>query len=228
MLRDDVPEQPEPSMYLPKQFEERRTEVLHGLINQQPLGALVAVTRDGLCVNHVPFLIDAGAGPFGVLRAHVARANPLWQAAIAGTEAVAIFQGPQQYISPSWYPSKQEAGKAVPTWNYVVVHAHGPLTFVEDTAWLHAHVDQLSQRHEATRPAPWKLADAPSEYIDKQLRHIVGVELTITRLSGKWKLGQNRSAEDRRGVIQGLRQQGDAPALQVAALMQAALDGSDH
>src|SRR5438046_2049807 len=135
-------------MYLPRHFEETRTEVLHALIRQRPLGTLVAVTRQGLDVEHVPFLVDAGAAALGVLCAHVARANPVWQEALP--DAVAIFQGPQHYITPTWYPSKgQTGGKAVPTWNYVVVHAHGTLRFVEDPAWLRHHVERLTAHNEA-------------------------------------------------------------------------------
>lgn len=200
-------------MYLPNHFAETRPEVLHAFIRRHPLGALVVPTAQGLEVNHVPFLIEGDR-----LHAHVARANPLWQQSPAGP-AVAIFSGPDGYVSPGWYPSKAETGKAVPTWNYVVAHAHGPVRFVDDAAWLRAHVERLVSAHEAHRPAPWAVSDAPAEYIDKMLAHIVGVELVIERLEGKWKLGQNRNARDRQGVIDGLQAEGDPLAAALAELI---------
>ena len=200
-------------MYIPSHFEETRPEILHAFIRRHPLGALVVPTGQGLEVNHVPFLVGDG-----VLHAHVARANPLWQQAPVGP-AVAIFQGPDRYITPSWYATKAETGKVVPTWNYLVVHAHGRVRFVEDAAWLRAHVGQLVATHEAGRPAPWQVSDAPAEYIDKLLGHIVGVELAVERLEGKWKLGQNRNAQDREGMIEGLRTEGDPTAAALAELI---------
>jgi len=200
-------------MYIPKHFAETRPEVLHDFIRRHPLGALVVPTAQGLEVNHVPFLVEEG-----VLHAHVARANPLWQAPLGGP-GVAIFQGPDRYVTPSWYASKAETGKVVPTWNYVVVHAHGPVRFVEDQAWLRAHVERLVATHEAGRPAPWQVSDAPADYIDKLLGAIVGVELMVERLEGKWKLGQNRNAADREGMVAGLRAEGDADAAALAELI---------
>jgi transcriptional regulator len=205
-------------MYIPRQFEETRTEVMHAFIRQQPLGALVLATPQGLNVDHLPFLVDAGVPPLGVLRAHVARANPVWQMAPTG-EAVAIFQGPDGYITPSWYASKRATGKVVPTWNYVVVHAHGPVRFVDDPAWLRAHLEELVATHEAGRAPPWQIGDAPADYVDKLIGHIVGVELPITRLEGKWKVGQNRAAEDRQGMVDGLLAEGTPAAAALAALI---------
>lgn len=210
-------------MYLPDDFAETRTELLHGVIRSRPLGALVVPTAQGLEVNHLPFLVETDAAPFGRLVGHVARANPVWQTASAG-EAVAIFQGPEGYITPSWYATKRETGKVVPTWNYVVVHAHGPLRFIDDVAWLHAHLQQLTERHEAPRPAPWKVTDAPEDFIDRLVGQIVGVELTVSRLLGKWKLSQNRSHADRQGVVDGLTDQGSDDARALAALVRAADD----
>jgi transcriptional regulator len=201
-------------MYVPEHFAETRPEVLTALIRRYPLGALVVPAAKGLEVNHIPFLIEDG-----FLRAHVARANRLWQTAPAGA-AVAIFQGPDRYITPSWYATKAETGKVVPTWNYVVVHVHGPVRFIEDEAWLRAHVEQAVATHEAARPAPWKLSDAPADYIDKMLRGIVGVELAIERLEGKWKLGQNRNDKDRQGMVEGLRGDEDPDARALAELME--------
>src|SRR5215510_2676924 len=174
-------------MYLPKQFEETRTEVLHGLVRERPFGTLVVMTSEGLSVDHIPFLIDETPGPFGVLRGHVARANPILRSTLLDVDAVAIFQGPDHYITPSWYTTKKETGKVVPTWNYVVVHAYGKPRFHDDPAWLREHVQQLVTRHEAAQPVPWQVTDAPEDYVSAQLRGIVGFEFAITRLQGKWK-----------------------------------------
>jgi transcriptional regulator len=200
-------------MYIPGHFAETRPEVLVAFIRQHPLGALVVPTAAGLEVNHIPFLVEEG-----VLRAHVARANPLWQQAPAG-RAVAIFQGPGGYITPSWYATKAESGKVVPTWNYVVVHAHGPVRFIDDPAWLRAHVERTVATHEARRAAPWQVSDAPADFIEKMLGGIVGVELAVERLEGKWKLGQNRNDEDRRGMVEGLRGEADPGATALADLI---------
>ena len=207
-------------MYLPKAFEETRTEVLHDLIRERSFGALVVPTDGGLSVEHLPFLVDGAANPLGVLRGHVARANPVWRAKLQDTDAVAIFQGPQRYITPSWYATKQETGKVVPTWNYVVVHAYGSLRFIEDREWLRDHVTHLSDRHEAGRETPWKVTDAPEEFVSNLLGSIVGVEMTIVRLAGKWKLGQNRPERDRHGMIDGLLQENDESAAALANLMK--------
>ena len=195
-------------MYLPKHFEETRVEVLHGLIHSDPLGALVTLTPGGLDANHLPFEVDPEPAPFGTLRGHVARANPLWRDFSRDVEALVIFQGPGTYVSPAWYPTKQDTGKVVPTWNYAVVHAHGMLRVIDDHAWLRDSVTKLTNRHEAPRRDPWKVTDAPADYIDKQLGAIIGLELPITRLVGKWKMSQNRPAPDREGVVDGLRREG--------------------
>jgi transcriptional regulator len=200
-------------MYVPSYFAETRPEVLRELIGRHPLGALVVPTADGLLVNHIPFLVEGE-----VLRAHVARANPLWQQVLTGP-AVAIFQGPGGYITPSWYASKAETGKAVPTWNYVVVHAHGPVRFVEDRGWLRAHVERLVAFHEKGRSPAWEVTDAPADFIEKMLGGIVGLELAIERLEGKWKLGQNRDDADRRSMVEGLRGDADPAARALAELI---------
>ena len=207
-------------MYLPKHFEESRVEVLHELIRQHPFGALVVNTAQGMEASHVPFEIDAGPAPLGTLRCHVARANPIWKDFTATSQALVLFQGAHGYISPSWYPSKQEHGKVVPTWNYMVVHAYGSLHAIEDPSWLHGFVSRLTDRHEAGRAQPWQVSDAPGEYIEKTLRGIVGLELKIDRLVGKWKLSQNRSAADQRGVIAGLAGE-DAAAAAMVPMMKA-------
>src|SRR5258706_12173793 len=174
-------------MYLPKHFEETRIEVLHGLIHDHPLGALVTLTSVGLDANRIACEIGPGPGPFGMLRGHVARANPLWRDVSRDVEALVIFQGPGTYVSPAWYPTKRETGKVVPTWNYAVVHAHGPLRIVEEAAWLRRLVEQLTNRFEAGRSHPWQVTDAPEDFIERQLKAIVGLELPLTRLRGKWK-----------------------------------------
>ena len=183
-------------MYTPATFREERLDVLHGLIDAHPLGALVRHGKDGLCADHLPFEIAAPTpdAPFGILRAHVARANPVWRA--AGADCMVIFQGPHAYITPAWYAEKQRSGKEVPTFNYAVVHAHGPLRAIDDAAWLLGLVERLTARHEADQAAPWRVSDAPADYIDKLLKAIVGIEIPLTRITGKWKLGQNRTQED--------------------------------
>lgn len=207
-------------MYLPKHFEETRTEVLHGLIRTHPLGLLVTHGAQGLAADPLPWLLDAGDGPQGSLRGHVARANPVWREA-AGSEVLVVFQGAQAYVSPGWYPAKAEHGKVVPTWNYAMVQARGRLRAVEDAAWLHALVTRLTDTHEAAMPRPWRVDDAPPDYIGKMLGAIVGLEIEITGLAGKWKVSQNRSAADRDGVAQGLDARGDASARAMAALVRA-------
>lgn len=197
-------------MYLPKHFEETRVEVLHQLIHAHPLGALVTLTPGGLDANHIPFEVDPEPLPFGTLRGHVARANPVWREFSRETDALVIFQGPGTYISPAWYPTKQETGRVVPTWNYAVVHVHGPLRVIDDKAWLRDFVTKLTNRHEAARREPWHVTDAPADYIDRQLGAIIGLEIPIARLVGKWKMSQNRPAQDRAGVVDGLSQTGDA------------------
>jgi transcriptional regulator len=200
-------------MYLPKHFDETRIPVLHDLIREHPLGALVTLTANGLDANHLPFEIDPGPAPLGTLRGHIARANPLWRELTRDAKALAIFQGASTYVSPSWYPTKKETGKVVPTWNYAVVHVHGPLRVVDDRDWVRGFVERLTRRHEAGRPDPWKITDAPADYIEKQLRAIVGLEIPIARMTGKWKVSQNRPAEDRAGVVEALlREGGDSEA----------------
>ena len=206
-------------MYVPSHFEETRTDVLHQLVRDHPLAVLVTHTPDGLDANHLPLELDPAPAPFGTLRGHVARANPLWRTASATVEALAIFRGPDHYISPGWYPTKRETGKVVPTWNYAVVHAHGPLRVIDDPAWLHALVERLTARHEAGLPEPWRVSDAPPDYIAARVRGIVGIELPITRLVGKWKASQNKPEADRAGVADGLRALGDPEATAMAELV---------
>ena len=205
-------------MYVPKHFEESRVYVLHRLIRANPFGTLVGLTSGGLAANHIPFEIENGLAPFGMLQGHIARANTFWQECSSETEVLVIFQGPDAYISPGWYPGKKQHGKVVPTWNYAVVHAYGRARFIHDSGWLRGFVEKLTNRHESGRVAPWKMTDAPPDYIEKQISAIVGLEISITRLVGKSKLGQNRPVEDQAGMVKGLLEQGDGPGADLARL----------
>ncbi|MCY0387254.1 FMN-binding negative transcriptional regulator [Robbsia sp. Bb-Pol-6] len=205
-------------MYIPPAFEEGSLPLLHQTIRQARIAQLVTHGDAGLDATPLPLLLDASEGPHGTLYGHIARANPLWRTAIDGA-ALAIFMGPDAYVSPSWYPSKQRDGKVVPTWNYVTVHAHGPVEFFDDPDRLLAVVTRLTERHEAERAAPWAVADAPAAFVSAHLRHIVGIRLPIARLDGKRKMSQNRSAEDRAGVAAGLAASADPADRNTAAQM---------
>ncbi len=200
-------------MYDAAAFREDRVEVMHALIKAHPLATLVTTTAQGLEANHIPMLIDAEPAPWGTLRGHVARANPVWRTFNADTEVLAVFQGPHGYITPSWYPSKAQHGKVVPTWNYAVVHAYGLLKVFEDAEWLRKLVTRLTESQESPREQPWQVTDAPADYVNTMLRAIVGIEIPLRRLQGKWKMSQNRLPQDRDGVIKALEEQGDAAAL---------------
>ena len=191
-------------MYLPPHFEEHRAPVLHALVETHPLGLLVTQSDAGLAANPIPWLLDVEADGSTLLRGHVARANPVWREARGDVDSLVVFQGPQAYVSPSLYPSKAEHGKVVPTWNYIMVQARGRLEVMDDAAWKLAFVTRLTQRHESQRAAPWAVGDAPADYIESMLRAIVGVQLRLSALGGKWKTSQNRSAADRAGVAAGL------------------------
>jgi transcriptional regulator len=196
-------------MYLPKHFEEAREEELLRTIAAHPLGALVVDGPDGLDANHVPFLVDE-ANPRKLL-AHVARANPLWKEAKDGQEALVIFRADDAYISPNWYPSKHELHKQVPTWNYRVVHVHGKLYVRDDERFVRGVVARLTRTHEAQAgsPRPWKMSDSAPEYIDQMVSAIVGIEVEVTRMVGKWKLSQNKEERDRVGAAAELRKRGE-------------------
>lgn len=210
-------------MYLPAHFVEDRPEVMRALVREHPLATWVVHGSDGLLVNHIPFLLDADRGPHGTLVGHVARANPVWRSLGA---CVAVFQGAQAYVSPSWYPSKREHGKVVPTWNYAVVHAHGTARAIESRDALLAIVTRLTRTHEAGQAAPWAVSDAPADYIEQMLKAIVGIEIAVERWVGKWKVSQNRSVPDRLGTVAGLQQRGDAQSVAMAALVPTAAKGS--
>jgi transcriptional regulator len=191
-------------MYIPKAFEENRLPVLHGLIEAQPFASLITMGSSGLFASHIPMVLDSKVGTNGLLRGHLSRANRQWREFSPTVEALAIFSGPQHYITPTWYPEKQDTGKVVPTWNYAVVHVYGHLKIIEDTAWLLKHLQTLTAIHEAASSTPWQISDAPADYIESQIKGIVGLEFSIERLEGKWKASQNRSERDRIGVAEGL------------------------
>jgi len=207
-------------MYLPRHFEQADAQAIAALMKEHPLATLVSTAADGsLNADHVPLVYDAGDGPQGTLRGHVARANPLWRTLAAGGPVLAVFHGPQAYISPSNYASKQEHGKVVPTWNYAVVHAHGKLQPVDDAAWLRAFVERLTLRHESAREQPWAVSDAPADFLEQMVKAIVGIEIEVTRLEGKWKVSQNRGEADRAGVTAGLLAEGTDEAAAMARLV---------
>jgi len=206
-------------VYLPKHFEERDPERLRSFIQRYPLGSLVTATESGLDANHIPFLFADTGSAAGTLQGHIARANPLWREGVRDAAALVIFQGPNSFISPSWYPSKRENARVVPTWNYAVVHVHGVLRFVDDPAWLRSHVEALTREHEEKRDPPWAVTDAPADFVAAQLKGIVGIEIAITRIEAKWKASQNRPAGDIERVIQGLLADGTAEAQALADLV---------
>ncbi|RPI47992.1 MAG: FMN-binding negative transcriptional regulator [Betaproteobacteria bacterium] len=203
-------------MYVPRSFEENDTEVLHGFIARHPLATLVTMDGDELCADHIPMLLSRTGGGDKVLQGHVARGNPLWRRIGAYTNVLAVFQDPGLYITPSWYASKAETHKVVPTWNYIAVHASGHARIVDDPSWLRAFLGRLTHANESHRTQPWQLADAPADYITSQLKAIVGIEISVARLVGKWKVSQNRLPKDIDGVVTGLLAQGDPDAVRIA------------
>ena len=196
-------------MYLPPHFSEPCLEELHRIVREHPLGVLVTHGPAGLDANHIPFELDPERGPHGTLLAHVARANPLCTEFAGGADVMVVFRGVQGYISPNWYPSKHETHRQVPTWNYEVVHAHGRLRLVDDEKFVRGVVAHLTRKHEADQPRPWKMGDAPADYLTEQLGNIIGIEIRLSRLEGKRKLNQHHRQQDREGAIQGLESQGN-------------------
>jgi transcriptional regulator len=203
-------------MYLPSHFAEERLDVLHDTIRAHPFATLITQGANGVTADHLPFLLHSLASKLGTLQAHLARANPAWQAV---GDVLVIFHGPQAYVSPSWYPTKREHGKVVPTWNYQVVHARGQLRLIDDPDWKRALIDRLTRQHESDFPEPWQVADAPPEYIERMLPAIVGIEIEITGLEGKFKLSQNQPEVNRAGVIAGLAGRDDRNSQELAAQM---------
>ncbi|MGZ8946911.1 MAG: FMN-binding negative transcriptional regulator [Methylococcaceae bacterium] len=208
-------------MYIPSQFEQPDIEVMHELIHNRPLATLVTLGSNGIEANHIPLHLAEMPEPFGVLRGHIARANPLWRDLAADADTLAIFHGPDAYISPSWYATKQEAGKVVPTWNYTVVHAYGSLRIIDDAVWVRAQLEALTQQNEAAFPEPWAVSDAPEDFTEKLIEAVIGIEMVIIPLIGKWKVSQNQSPQNQRSVIQGLNASGQNEAVAMAALVNA-------
>ena len=206
-------------MHVPKLHEETDIAVLHTLVRSHPLGAWVTHGDEELLANHIPFLLDSSRGEHGTLVGHVARANPVWHSFSTTVASVVIFQGTETYITPSWYPSKHAHGKAVPTWNYAVVHAYGVPRAIEDRDWLFQHVTQLTDTHEREQALPWKVSDAPQDFTEHLMNAIVGIEIPITKLIGKWKVSQNRPEPDKLGVVTGLLTRGDEQSKEMAALV---------
>jgi transcriptional regulator len=207
-------------MYLPDHFNETRLDVLHDFVRRHPLASLITLGSEGLNANHIPIELDVEPAPYGTLRGHVARANPVWRDHSREIDGLVIFHGPQVYVSPTWYETKKLTGEVVPTYNYAVVHAYGRLQIVDDRAWLRALVTRLTERFESGRPTPWQVSDAPQPFIDKQLDAIVGIEIAIGKLVGKWKASQNRPAADCNGVAQALGAMDDADSLAMAQLIK--------
>jgi transcriptional regulator len=210
-------------MYQPDHFRVEDLPQLQALMRQHPFATLVSAGPLGLYASHLPTVLKAGEGQGGVIECHLARANPHCKELAAVGEALMIFQGPEAYITPNWYPSKVEHGKVVPTWNYAVVHAYGRPEVMDDAAWLRRHVGELTAQQESTAVAPWAVSDAPERYIDVMLRGIIGIRFVIARLEGKWKMSQNREMADRQGVVQGLAVRNDGADLEVAGLVDRAI-----
>lgn len=196
-------------MYIPPHFEESRVELLHDLIRRNPLAVLCTYGKSGLDANHIPFELNAEQRPQGILHCHVARSNPVWQDISTGDEALVVFRDAEAYISPQWYPSKQEFHKQVPSWNYMVVHATGRVTIRDDERYVRGMVARLTRTHEATQPVPWKMSDGPKDYIDMMLKNIVGIEIEVTKLVGKFKLSQNKEVRDIASAGNALKAKGE-------------------
>ncbi|MCO6179917.1 FMN-binding negative transcriptional regulator [Ciceribacter sp. RN22] len=207
-------------MYQPPHHREDRREVQHALIRSHPLGLLISSGEGGLLANPIPFRLVKTEEGLGTLQAHMAKVNPQWRALSGGAEVLIVFQGADHYITPSWYETKRETGKVVPTWNYAIVQVRGTVRVIEDSQWLRAQVDRLTDGHESKRMIPWAVGDAPDDFITAQLKGIVGIEVQITTIEGKWKVSQNRNEADRRGVAEGLDAEGSAAAGVMAAMVK--------
>ena len=211
-------------MYQPPSFREERPEVQRRLIRDHPAGVLVTAGPGGLMANLIPFLIEEDGPPPGTLRGHIARANPQRDELASADECLVVFQGPQGYVSPSWYATKRESGRVVPTWNYATVHAWGRPRLVDDPSWIRRQIDALTRQQEASSPVPWQVRDAPEAFLASQVGGIIGVEIPISRIEGKWKLSQNRSDADRAGVVAGFRGLGE-PGRAMADLVEGCGNG---
>ena len=207
-------------MYQPPHFREDRIEVQHRLIRSHPLGLIVTSGPGGLQANHAPCLIYPDASERGTLRVHLARANPQWQELAAVEQCLVVFQGPQQYITPSWYATKKETQKVVPTWNYITVHTWGRPRVIDDAAWLRRQIEDLTNLNESGFAEPWRVSDAPESFVASQLKAIIGIEIPIDRIEGKWKVSQNRPERDRVGVVTGLRASGETAEIMAALIAE--------
>lgn len=207
-------------MYIPRHFDQSRIEAMHALVREHPLATLITQGPGGPDANHIPLQLAPAPAPFGRLCGHMPRANPAWREHARDLDVIAVFHGPNGYISPSWYATKQAGGEVVPTWNYATVHARGRMRIIEDAGWLKAHLEQLTDEQEARFAEPWAFSDAPAAYTTRLMHGLVGIEIAITRLEGKWKVSQNRPAEDRAGVCAGLRALGHDSALSMAKLVE--------
>jgi transcriptional regulator len=206
-------------MYIPKFHEQSDLGTLHALMRSHPLATWATLGEDELIINHLPFQLDDSQGRYGLLRCHVARANSVWQLFSKTVPSIVVFHGPETYVSPSWYPSRQAHGRVLPTWNYTVVHAHGIPAIIEEPARLIEHLTQLTAGQERMQAVPWHLTEAPAGFIEQMARNIVGIEIPISRLFGKWKVSQNRMASDRDGVAAGLRSSNAEDSAAMAALV---------
>lgn len=211
-------------MYVPPYHAMSGCREAQALIEAYPLGAWAALTTDGLVANHIPFLLDRSRGPFGTLLGHVSRANHVWRQLAQPAPSVVMFLGPQAYVTPEWYPSKRQDGKVVPTWNYAAVHAHGAARAVDDREWLRGMLARLTEAHEAGRVLPWKVSDAPADFIEKMLGAVVGIEITVDRLVGKLKASQDEALQDRLGTAAGLAAKGCDEAARMASLVRQAIE----
>jgi transcriptional regulator len=207
-------------MYIPRHNEEKRVSVMQALMVAHPLATLVTLGSQGLFASHIPMVLEDDGSEFGLLKGHVSRANVQWRDFSPTVDALAIFAGHQHYVTPTWYSENGEHAKQVPTWNYAVVHAYAPLKVIEDGQWLLAHVSKLTNIHEAVFPVPWKVSDAPEDFIQSQLKGIVGLELSIRRLEGKWKVSQNRTERERQGVMEGLTELDTPESLAMKTLVK--------
>ena len=208
-------------MYVPQHFDEQRVEVMQELMRERPLATVVTMSSLGLNANHIPLHFSTEPAPFGTLRGHVARANPMWRDLQTGFEALVIFHGPDAYISPSWYATKQESGKVVPTWNYAVVHAYGTLQVIDDASWVRSQLEALTAHNERRFTEPWAVSDAPRDFTEKLIAAVIGIEIVISRLSGKWKVSQNQPPQNQAGIIDGLDKVQCSDSASMAALVKA-------
>lgn len=215
-------------MYTPKYHALTDTATMHAHIDQHPLGAWVCTTDNRLVANHIPFVLDRQHSAHGRLLGHVSRANPVWRALATGVPSVVIFMGPNAYITPAWYPSKQTHGKVVPTWNYVTVHAHGVARAIEEPEWILDMLNRLTDAQESGRSNSWQVSDAPADYVAKKLRAIVGIEITIDQLEGRLKVSQDEERGDRLGTVEGLMRECSVPAQTLAGMVLRELKIEEH